>query len=77
MPGHEGIRGNDAADAAAKDATNQVISPLSLPSTDYKRKINSYIRKKWQRKWDKKQANKLQSIQPTIGEGKHKAKLRS
>ena len=67
VPGHEGIRGNDLADVAAKDATNQVAIDMPLPSNDLKRKIKKYIEQKWQVAWDSERDNKLYEIQPKIG----------
>ena len=70
IPGHAGIRGNDLADTAAKDATNKVELPFALPSPDYRRETNTFINKKWQSKWDNTQTNRLKSIQPKINKAK-------
>ena len=66
VAGHVGIRGNDQADSAAKDATNQVIVDMTLPATDLKRKINKFITNKWQTSWDAETDNQLQKIQPNV-----------
>ena len=59
------------ADAAAKDATNNRPIPMPIPATDFRRKIDLNIQKKWQSYWDLKRNNKLHSIQPTISKYKH------
>ncbi len=48
IPSHVGIKGNDLADQAAKDATNDDPSSLPVPYTDRRRQINSFVRSKWQ-----------------------------
>ena len=70
VPGHEGIHGNDLADGAAKDATNQVPIQTPLPWGDLKRKIQKHIHQKWQECWDSEINNQLQKIQPKIGKTK-------
>ena len=68
VPGHMGIRGNDLADTAAKNATDlQPSRDAEIPSSDLKRSVNCYIHRKWQTEWDSKIGNKLHSIQPSIG----------
>ena len=67
IPGHVGISGNEKADRAAKSALTLPIINLSLPSSDYKPSVVSFMRNKWQSSWDTAIHNKLHSIKPTIG----------
>ena len=66
VPGHAGISGNERADAAAKAALTSPVTPLKIPHTDLKPKINTYISSLWQSKWDAAVNNKLHEIQPII-----------
>jgi ribonuclease HI len=47
VPSHIGIAGNAAADAAAKAALNLQSSMLTVPYSDFKSLINTYIKKRW------------------------------
>ena len=47
VPGHVVIRGNSAADSAAKDALDELI-----PFSDIKSRTNKYILVLWQSEWD-------------------------
>jgi ribonuclease HI len=48
VPSHIGIAGNAAADAAAKAALNLQSSMQTVPYSDFKSLINTYIKKRWQ-----------------------------
>ena len=67
IPSHTGIRGNDKADALAKEALHGDVANIRIPYTDYKANINSYIRNKWQTIWDAQSENKLHTHEPVVG----------
>ena len=68
IPSHIGIRGNEAADMAAKESLNQDITASQVPYTDLKSHINHFISSKWQERWSSCRDNKLFQIKPTLGE---------
>ena len=56
-----GIRGNLAADSAAKDALDGDISDELIPFSDFKSRVNKHVLELWQSdsKWDEFPENKL------------------
>ena len=68
IPSHIGIRGNEAADMAAKECLNLDITASHVPHTDLKCQINHFMSNKWQERWSSCPDNKLFKIKPTLGE---------
>jgi hypothetical protein len=66
VPSHIGIAGNAAADAAANAALNLQLSMLTVPYSDFKSLINTYIKKRWQECWDVEANNKLQPVTGSV-----------
>ncbi|MEE8152293.1 MAG: ribonuclease H family protein, partial [candidate division NC10 bacterium] len=67
IPSHIGIKGNEAADKAAKDGLDKAVTQMSIPYTDYKMYITRLVRFKWQGEWAPKFDNKLNEVHPNIG----------
>ena len=67
IPSHIGIRGNEAADMAAKESLNLDITASEVPYTDLKCHINHFISNKWQERWSSCPDHKLVKIKPTLG----------
>ena len=61
VPGHAGIKGNSAADSAAKDALVELIL-----FSDLKSRANKYIFDLWRSEWDEFPENKLHHIFPNL-----------
>ena len=69
VPSHVGIRGNTAADAAAKTALNDKVGRGvgEIPYSDLKSVINSYTVSEWQNSWNFQTNNKLHEAVPNVG----------
>ena len=59
VPSRVGIRGNSAANSAAKDALDGDILVELIPFSDLKSRTNKYILQLWQSEWDEFLENKL------------------
>jgi ribonuclease HI len=66
IPSHVGIRGNEAADTAAKSGIHLRETFIPIPHTDFKRRINDLVKSKWQTEWDEAVRNKLHDIYPIL-----------
>ena len=66
VPAHVGIRGNERADIAAKEATEiPGKSTETIPYRDIFQSIKMNLRDRWQEQWNYQEA-KLRNIKPTI-----------
>lgn len=68
IPSHIGIKGNEEVDQLAKSALDLPPGNISVPHTDFKGTIKSFIKNKWQLFWDQQNFNKLHSLKPILGE---------
>ena len=68
VPGDVDIRGNSAADSAAKDSLVGNISGDLIPLSDLKCRANKSVLELWQSVWDEFPENKLHKIFPNLKE---------
>ena len=66
IPSHIGIRGNEAADVAAKESLDFNITPSQVPYADLKPHINSFIANKWQERWSSCPDNIFFKLSPPL-----------
>ena len=71
VPSHRKIEGNENADRAAEEARGQTPDcQYELPYTDLYPLVESFVRQKWQYRWENAnsfRSNKLFDIQPEVG----------
>ena len=67
IPSRIGIQGNTVVDQEAKNALDDPVSNCSIPYTDFKPFIMTYILKRWQDSWDQHIYSKLHEIYSLVG----------
>ena len=68
VPSHNGIKGNEKADSAAKSVLDLPHAKVGVPYNDFKHCINQYIFSTWQDDWNGAVMNKLHSVKPVLGD---------
>ena len=68
VPGHVGIRGNEAVDRAAKEALDKKPTDDLMPFSDLKPLTAKYVYQIWQKEWDETVlvSNKFHEILPKL-----------
>ena len=67
IPSHVGTIGNEKADTAAKAGLSGRVTNVPIPCGDFRKHINSLLKRKWQSQWDVTANNKLHEIHPQLG----------
>ena len=78
VPGHVGIRGNEAADRAAKEALDKKLTADLMPFSDPKLLTAKYVCQIWQKEWDEivLVSNKFHEILPNFQTNCYKIQAR-
>ena len=70
IPSHIGIKGNEEADEAAKEALSLNEPSKTIVASDLGNKINNLLHEEWQREWESEPNvnNKLKRVLPKLNE---------
>ena len=68
IPSHIGIPGNEKVDQIAKSALDLQFTNSSVPCSDFRPCVTTYVNTQWQQQWNLETRNKLHKIKPILGE---------
>ena len=70
IPSHIGIKGNEEANEAAKEALSLNEASKTIVALDLGNKINNLLQEEWQREWESEpnMNNKLKRVLPKLNE---------
>ena len=68
VPSHNGNKGNEKVDFAAKSALDLPRTKVGVSYGDFKHCISQYILSTWQDDWNGAVANKLHSVKTVLGD---------
>lgn len=66
VPAHVGIKDNERADQAAKDATKLTEIQSIITAYDFKSYLKCKVKESWEKSWENKYQNKLRQIKSTV-----------
>ena len=70
IPSHVGIKGNEEADEAAKEALSLNEASKTIVASNWGNKVNNLLQEEWQKEWESESNinNKLKRILPRLNE---------